>query len=146
RAHGIDLPRDSGDQAKAGKAVSSSNLKAGDLLFFSTPSGTVHHVGMYVGDGKMIHSPNASKDVYVTDWKKWDTGNEFSGARRILCPVGGVCSAIRQAGARFAGTGLLLVSPGTGQSSETGVPSARAGAGRARAQAALGRRHPPSAQ
>ncbi len=39
---------------------------------------------MYVGDGKMIHSPNASKDVYVTDWKKWDTGNEFSGARRIL--------------------------------------------------------------
>ena len=84
KAHGIDLPRDSGEQAKAGKAVSSSNLKPGDLLFFSTSSGTVHHVGMYVGDGKMIHSPNASKDVYVTDWKKWDTGNEFSGARRIL--------------------------------------------------------------
>ncbi|WP_181272748.1 C40 family peptidase [Brevibacterium oceani] len=84
RAHGIDLPRDSGEQAKVGKAVSSKSLKAGDLLFFSTSSGTVHHVGMYIGDGKMIHSPNASKDVYVTDWKKWDTGNEFSGARRIL--------------------------------------------------------------
>lgn len=84
RAHGIDIPRDSGDQAKTGKAVSSKNLERGDLLFFSTSSGTVHHVGMYIGGGKMIHSPNASKDVYVTDWKKWDKGNEFSGARRIL--------------------------------------------------------------
>ncbi|MCI4012794.1 C40 family peptidase [Brevibacterium sp. ZH18] len=84
RAHGIDIPRDSGEQAKAGKKVSSDDLKPGDLLFFSTSSGTVHHVGMYIGDGKMIHSPNASKDVYVTDWKSWDTGNEFSGARRIL--------------------------------------------------------------
>ena len=84
RAHGIDIPRDSGEQAKVGKAVSSSDLKEGDLLFFSTSSGTVHHVGMYIGGGKMIHSPNASKDVYVTDWKSWDKGNEFSGARRIL--------------------------------------------------------------
>ncbi|WP_453985486.1 C40 family peptidase [Brevibacterium casei] len=84
RAHGIDIPRDSGDQAKAGKKVSSKNLKPGDLLFFSTSSGTVHHVGMYIGGGKMIHSPNASKTVYVVDWKKWDKGNEFSGARRIL--------------------------------------------------------------
>ncbi|GAA1616370.1 C40 family peptidase [Brevibacterium sanguinis] len=84
RAHGIDIPRDSGDQAKAGKEVSSKDLKAGDLLFFSTSSGTVHHVGMYIGDGKMIHSPNASKTVYVVDWKDWDKGNEFSGARRII--------------------------------------------------------------
>lgn len=84
RAHGIDIPRDSGDQAKVGKKVSSKDLKAGDLLFFSTSSGTVHHVGMYIGGGKMIHSPNASKTVYVVDWKDWDKGNEFSGARRIL--------------------------------------------------------------
>ena len=84
RAHGIDIPRDSGEQATTGKKVAEGDLKAGDLLFFSTSSGTVHHVGMYVGDGKMIHSPNASKDVYVTDWKSWDTGNEFSGARRII--------------------------------------------------------------
>src|SRR5699024_3360190 len=99
RAHGIDLPRDSGDQAQAGKAVSSSNLKAGDLLFFSTPSGTVHHGGHYVGDGGTIDSPDAAKDVYVTDWKKWDPGNESAGARRILCPVGGGCIAIQKAGA-----------------------------------------------
>lgn len=84
RAHGIDIPRDSGDQAKFGTKVSSKHLKKGDLLFFSTPRGTVHHVGMYIGNGKMIHSPNASKTVYITDWKKWDAGNEFSGARRIL--------------------------------------------------------------
>lgn len=39
---------------------------------------------MYIGDGKMIHSPNASKTVYVVDWKDWDKGKEFSGARRII--------------------------------------------------------------
>ena len=84
RAHGIDIPRDSGEQATTGKKVSANNLKAGDLLFFSTSSGTVHHVGMYIGGGKMIHSPNASKNVHVVDWQSWDKGNEFSGARRIL--------------------------------------------------------------
>ncbi len=84
RAHGIDIPRDSGDQAKVGTKVSQKDLEPGDLLFFSTSSGKVHHVGMYIGDGKMIHAPNASKDVSVVDWKSWDKGDEFSGARRIL--------------------------------------------------------------
>jgi cell wall-associated NlpC family hydrolase len=44
----------------------------------------VHHVGMYIGDGKMIHSPNADVSVQIVDWKQWDTGHEFAGARRIL--------------------------------------------------------------
>ncbi len=84
RAHGIDLPRDSGDQATVGKKVSKKDLEPGDLLFFSTSSGKVHHVGMYIGDGKMIHAPNASKDVSIVDWKSWDKGGEFSGARRVI--------------------------------------------------------------
>ncbi|WAL40452.1 NlpC/P60 family protein [Brevibacterium sp. BRM-1] len=86
RAHGIELPRDSGPQFKAGKAVSTSELQPGDLLFFAQPGGTgsVHHVGMYIGDGKMIHAPNASTSVKVSDWRDWDSRGEFAGARRYL--------------------------------------------------------------
>lgn len=82
RSHGIDIPRDASAQIKKGAKV--SRLKAGDLLFFATRSGTVHHVGMYIGEGKMIHSPNASKTVEIVDWKAWDAKGEFAGARRYL--------------------------------------------------------------
>lgn len=85
RAHGIDIPRDAGDQAEVGEDVAVDDLRAGDLLFFAEPGGTgsVHHVGMYIGDGKMIHAPNAEESVSIVDWQVWDEGNEFSGAKRM---------------------------------------------------------------
>lgn len=86
RAHGIDIPRDADAQAEFGQDVAEDDLQPGDLLFFAQPGGTgaVHHVGMYVGDGKMIHAPNESTTVSVTDWKQWDSKDEFSGAKRML--------------------------------------------------------------
>ncbi|MFB9775989.1 NlpC/P60 family protein [Brevibacterium otitidis] len=86
RQHGIDLPRDSGPQSESGTSVKASELQPGDLIFFAGKGGKgkVHHVGMYIGHGKMIHAPNASKTVEIVDWKKWDSGGEFSGARRYL--------------------------------------------------------------
>jgi cell wall-associated NlpC family hydrolase len=85
RAHGIELPRDAGDQQNTGTTVSSSKLRAGDLLFFARGgSGRAHHVGMYIGDGKMIHAPNASKDVEIVNWRSWDTSGQFAGAKRYL--------------------------------------------------------------
>ncbi|WP_029088277.1 C40 family peptidase [Brevibacterium album] len=85
RAHGIEIPRDAGDQQNTGRTVSSTSLEAGDLLFFARGgSGRAHHVGMYIGDGKMIHAPNASKDVEVVDWQSWDRGGQFAGAKRHL--------------------------------------------------------------
>lgn len=85
RAHGIDIPRDAGDQATVGQDVAEDDLQAGDLLFFAQPGGTgsVHHVGMYIGDGKMIHAPNAEESVSIVDWQVWDENNEFSGAKRM---------------------------------------------------------------
>lgn len=85
RAHGIDIPRDAGDQAEVGEDVAVKDLQAGDLLFFAEPGGTgsVHHVGMYMGDGKMIHAPNAAESVSVVDWQEWDENDEFSGAKRM---------------------------------------------------------------
>lgn len=88
RAHGIAIPRDAGAQADAasGRPVDENHLKPGDLLFFAQPGGTgsVHHVGMYIGGGEMIHAPNASTSVQIVDWRAWDTSNEFAGAQRFL--------------------------------------------------------------
>ncbi|SES39449.1 transglycosylase SLT domain-containing protein [Actinokineospora terrae] len=60
---GVDLPRVSRDQAKVGTAVASlDQAKPGDLVAFGSP---VHHIGIYIGDGKMIHAPEAGQDVKV---------------------------------------------------------------------------------
>ena len=61
---GYDLPRVSGDQAKAGTAVASmAEAKPGDVLAFGSP---VHHVGIYIGNDQMIHAPRPGKDVEIS--------------------------------------------------------------------------------
>jgi cell wall-associated NlpC family hydrolase len=61
---GIDLPRVSWQQAKAGRAVDGmDDAKAGDLIFFGRPT---HHVGIYIGDGKMVHAPRPGKVVEIS--------------------------------------------------------------------------------
>ena len=64
--HGIRLPRVSRDQAKEGRPIARnrSSLRAGDLLTFSSSGGPVTHVGLYIGDGRFIHS--ASRGVQVS--------------------------------------------------------------------------------
>ena len=63
---GITLPRRSVDQATQGARVEkrASQLRAGDILTFSSSGGRVTHVGLYMGDGRFIHS--ASKGVQVS--------------------------------------------------------------------------------
>lgn len=85
RAHGVSIPRDAAAQAEHGQDVAVDELRSGDLLFFAQPGGVgnVHHVGMYIGDGRMIHAPNAAESVSIVDWQDWDTDDEFSGAKRM---------------------------------------------------------------
>ena len=66
RANGIELPRDSRAQAKYGYKVSLSELKPGDLLFFKTYKRDVSHVGIYIGDGKMIHAARRGGGVKIS--------------------------------------------------------------------------------
>ncbi|MFL6024302.1 MAG: transglycosylase SLT domain-containing protein [Marmoricola sp.] len=63
---GYDLPRVSGDQAQAGTEVAGGLAAArpGDLLAFGSP---VHHIGIYVGDGKMIEAPHPGASVRISD-------------------------------------------------------------------------------
>lgn len=86
RAHGITIPRDSGPQSRAGTPVKHADLQVGDLIFFASNGGTgsVYHVGMYIGHGQMIHSPNASRSVEIVDWQSWGGAKDFSGIRRYV--------------------------------------------------------------
>lgn len=74
---GVLLPRNASQQARAGAAVSLDSLEAGDLLFFGTPAGDgkpqrVSHVGIYLGEGRFIHSSQvvriSSLDPYSPDY------------------------------------------------------------------------------
>jgi cell wall-associated NlpC family hydrolase len=73
---GITLPRSSSQQAKVGTPVSTSELRPGDLVFFYSP---VSHVGIYVGDGKMINAPQTGDVVKYSNI----TDRKLTGARRL---------------------------------------------------------------
>ena len=75
RAAGVSLPHNSRMQYNATKRVSKSDLQPGDLLFFYSP---ISHVGMYIGDGKMVDAPYSGKTVRVRSIFR---GN-FAGAGR----------------------------------------------------------------
>mgnify|MGYP002719307426 CR=1 FL=1 len=82
---GVTLNRSSRDQASNGYAVSRDNLKPGDLLFFSTFGGNrITHVGLYVGDGKMIHASTPKEGVIITDINSNYYVKNFMTARRVL--------------------------------------------------------------
>lgn len=80
--NGISMSRTSAAQANQGKAVSWSNLQPGDLLFFAK-NGRVHHVGIYVGGGQMIHAPHTGAVVRYDSINTAYRKKEFYCARRV---------------------------------------------------------------
>ena len=79
-AAGVNLPRTAHTQYYAGPHVASgAPLQAGDLVFYGTPA-KVHHVGMYIGDGKMVNAPTFGKPVQVAFYR-WN-GDDYLGATR----------------------------------------------------------------
>ncbi|OWA35450.1 peptidase P60 [Saccharibacillus sp. O16] len=84
--YGVTLPRDASEQFRAGKSVAKADLQPGDLLFYAhnNGKGNIHHVAMYIGNGKMIHSPKAGRTVEIIPMATKGYANEFAGARRYL--------------------------------------------------------------
>ncbi|MFD5392673.1 NlpC/P60 family protein [Streptomyces sp. NPDC127097] len=60
KAAGVDLPRTTWDQVKVGQRVATKDLQPGDLVFFYDD---ISHVGLYLGDGKMVHAPKPGANV-----------------------------------------------------------------------------------
>jgi cell wall-associated NlpC family hydrolase len=81
---GLVLPRRADEQASAPGFVSVAReeLKPGDLVFFNTLRRTFSHVGIYIGDGKFIHSPRTGASVRIEDMRAAYWKKRFTGARR----------------------------------------------------------------
>ena len=105
---GYRIPRVSKDQSRVGEIVVATNLQVGDLLFFDTMSKNganitvknidlkdyfesddyrpkdVSHVGIYIGNGKMIHAASGDGKVVISDLSENYYRKRFLHARRIL--------------------------------------------------------------
>ena len=78
----MSLPRTSIAQSRHGEIVPKDDLQAGDLLFFITGRATrINHVGIYMGDGKFIHSSSYKGRVVITEMSQYRS--RYAGARRV---------------------------------------------------------------
>jgi cell wall-associated NlpC family hydrolase len=81
-ALGIDLPRTTDSQMRAGSRVSPKRLQVGDLVFFRTGRRTFH-AGIVLSNGRMMHA-STSNGVEITNLNSSYWRRTFIGARRIL--------------------------------------------------------------
>ena len=84
--NGLDLPRNSRDQFRAGTPIKRSALRQGDLVFFATGrrSPRVTHVGIYTGGGRFIHAPGRGKTIRSASLTNGYFKRRFVGARRYF--------------------------------------------------------------
>ena len=85
---GLVLPRRADQQAASTQVIDKKELQPGDLVFFNTMRRTFSHVGIYVGDGKFIHSPRSGSEVRVEDMRQSYWQRRFDGARRVTPAAG----------------------------------------------------------
>lgn len=78
-AAGISLPHYTGAQWNSGRHISQSELQPGDLIFFHSD---LHHMGMYIGGGQLIHAPHTGDVVRIASLSGWFQDN-YAGAVRI---------------------------------------------------------------
>ncbi|MDO5067378.1 MAG: NlpC/P60 family protein [Propionibacteriaceae bacterium] len=76
RQQGISLPRSARQQYRIGTPVAKGDLQPGDLVFYYSG---ISHVGMYIGDGKIVHAANPRSGINVTGLNSMP----YQGARRV---------------------------------------------------------------
>lgn len=83
-AVGLVLPRTSREMSQVGARVDQQELKPGDLVFFNTMRRAFSHVGIYLGEGRFLHSPRPGGEVRVEDMNSSYWISRYNGARRIV--------------------------------------------------------------
>jgi cell wall-associated NlpC family hydrolase len=82
-AIGMQLPTNSASQFLAGLRVKRADMKPGDLVFFHTHGKRrISHVGIYISDGRFIHSPTTGKSVQISSLDEAYWAKHFAGAKR----------------------------------------------------------------
>ncbi len=84
---GYSINRVANDQVKNGTAISFNELKPGDLVCFSntySSSQWITHVGIYIGNGRIVHAANSTRGVTVDTITSGYYFNHYAAARRIL--------------------------------------------------------------
>lgn len=76
---GVSLPRTAREQSVLGTPIDSDEMEAGDIVAFRHPR-RGYHTGIYVGDGKFIHSPRRGKSVEITSLSDPYFSSTFLGA------------------------------------------------------------------
>jgi cell wall-associated NlpC family hydrolase len=77
------LPRSAAEQAAQTTQIDKTELQPGDLVFFNTMRRAFSHVGIYIGEGKFIHSPKPGAQVRIEDMNVNYWATRFNGARRV---------------------------------------------------------------
>jgi cell wall-associated NlpC family hydrolase len=80
---GLTLPRRAEEQARVGFEVSRDELRPGDLVFFNTTGAQFSHVGIFIGNGRFVHSPRSGARVRAENMASSYWGPRFTGARRM---------------------------------------------------------------
>ena len=65
---GVSLPRTSREQARQGTSIKSSQMRPGDLIFYTNRGGTVNHVAMYIGNGQIVHAASRRSGIKISTW------------------------------------------------------------------------------
>jgi cell wall-associated NlpC family hydrolase len=81
--HGIAIPRTVSQQFGVGVDVESRDLRAGDLVFFTTETPGASHVGMVIGGDEFVHAPSARGDVRVERISARYWAARYVGAKRV---------------------------------------------------------------
>jgi cell wall-associated NlpC family hydrolase len=83
--NGLELPRSSRQQWKAGRPVYPGQLSTGDLVFFATTGGgRVSHVGIYIGNNKFLHAPSRGRKIRISSMSNKYYKSRYLGARSYL--------------------------------------------------------------
>ena len=80
---GKSLPRSTDEISRFGTAQHLESLMPGDLVFYNTLNKDFSHVGIYLGDGKFVHSPSTGKSVTTANMNDTYWRSRYNGARRV---------------------------------------------------------------
>ncbi|MBS0514203.1 MAG: C40 family peptidase [Proteobacteria bacterium] len=82
KTFGVELPYDAPSQYRDGEKIARDEMKMGDLVFFQVRN-RITHVGIYMGDGRFIHSPSPGKRVRIDELASPYWAKRWAGARRV---------------------------------------------------------------